>query len=195
MQLTRFLSAWLLPAMAMAQTTTFQTSTTTATATAPATPSPTMPGLAPNCDGFHKLESGDNCYEVAAKYGITMTQLYAWNTVVNDSEFFNSFFASRQHQSSFHPSDKIPPPACSNLLAGYYMCVHVPGAEAPTKPEPQMPGVVENCQKFYQIKAGDGCWSIYTEAGITYEQLRSWNTGIDAACGNLWPDFYVCIGV
>ncbi|KAH8846828.1 hypothetical protein MCOR27_003592 [Pyricularia oryzae] len=169
MQLTRFLSAWLLPAMAMAQTTTFQTSTTTATATAPATPSPTMPGLAPNCDGFHKLESGDNCYEVAAKYGITMTQLYAWNTVVNDT--------------------------CSNLLAGYYMCVHVPGAEAPTKPEPQMPGVVENCQKFYQIKAGDGCWSIYTEAGITYEQLRSWNTGIDAACGNLWPDFYVCIGV
>ncbi|KAI6362067.1 hypothetical protein MCOR25_006302 [Pyricularia grisea] len=171
MQLTRFLAAWLLPALAMAQTTTFQTSTitSTATATAPATPSPTMPGLAPDCDGFHKLVDGENCFGIASKYGITMDQLYTWNTIVNA--------------------------ACSNLWAGYYMCVHVPGAEAPTKPEPQMPGVVENCQEFYQVKAGDSCWSIYTEAGITYEQLRSWNKGIDAACGNLWPDFYVCIGV
>ncbi|EDP47822.1 conserved hypothetical protein [Aspergillus fumigatus A1163] len=61
--------------------------------------------------------------------------------------------------------------------------------------EPQMPGIVSNYAKFYQVKSGDSCWSIENAAGITLAQFRSWNTQIDESCTNLWVDYYVCIGV
>jgi hypothetical protein len=58
-----------------------------------------------------------------------------------------------------------------------------------------MPGIVNNCKTFHLIQSGDSCWSIYTEAGITFEQFRTWNTQVDAACSNLWLGYYVCVSV
>ena len=63
------------------------TSTTT-TATQPTTTdsapsnSPTMPGIASNCDGFHKVSSGDQCDTIAKKYSITEAQFKSWNSQV-----------------------------------------------------------------------------------------------------------------
>ena len=65
----------------------------------------------------------------------------------------------------------------------------------PTGPTPQMPGIVDGCKSFHLIQDGDSCWSIYTDAGITFEQFRKWNTEISAACDNLWLGYYVCTGV
>ncbi|KAJ8205908.1 hypothetical protein LV164_005210 [Aspergillus fumigatus] len=93
---------------------------------------------------------------------------------------------------------------CTNLGLDYYVCVHVPSATTTSPPppqptssglEPQMPGIVSNYAKFYQVKSGDSCWSIENAAGITLAQFRSWNTQIDESCTNLWVDYYVCIGV
>jgi hypothetical protein len=58
-----------------------------------------------------------------------------------------------------------------------------------------MPGIVSNCKKYHLINDGDSCWSIYTAAGSTLAQFRSWNTQVDAACSNLWLGYYVCVGV
>jgi LysM repeat protein len=69
------------------------TSTTT-TATQPTTTdsapsnSPTMPGIASNCDGFHKVSSGDQCYTIAKKYSITEAQFKSWNSQVDASKSF-----------------------------------------------------------------------------------------------------------
>lgn len=91
---------------------------------------------------------------------------------------------------------------CTNLGLDYYVCVHVLSATTTPPPqptssglEPQMPGIVSNYAKFYQVKSGDSCWSIENAAGITLAQFRSWNTQIDESCTNLWVDYYVCIGV
>ncbi|KAG2016846.1 hypothetical protein GB937_006048 [Aspergillus fischeri] len=151
--------------------------TTTSTTTTSSSPyQPTQPGLAANCDKFHLVASGDQCDTIEAKYGITDAQFKAWNPSINAQ--------------------------CTNLWLDYYVCVHVPGATmisppqpTPTGPEPQMPGIVSNCAKFYQVKSGDSCWSIDNAAGITLAQFRSWNTQIDENCTNLWVDYYVCIGV
>lgn len=67
------------------KTTTSKTSTTT-TSTGP-TNSPTMPGLAPNCDGFYKVSSGDTCDVIAKSNGITTAQFKSWNTEINDSTY------------------------------------------------------------------------------------------------------------
>ncbi|KAK1488016.1 LysM domain-containing protein [Colletotrichum tamarilloi] len=160
--------------------TTTTSSSTTTTAAAPSN-SPTMPGLAANCDGFYKVSSGDSCDAISSKYGISTAQFKSWNTEINAD--------------------------CTNLWLDYYVCVHVPGAATTTQgttqpttppstgPTPQMPGIVSNCKTFYQVKSGDSCWSIYSSAGITFEQLLSYNTQVDSSCSNLWLGYYVCTGV
>ncbi|KAL5337695.1 hypothetical protein BJX70DRAFT_368556 [Aspergillus crustosus] len=60
---------------------------------------------------------------------------------------------------------------------------------------PQMPGIITNCYAFHLIESGDSCWSITTEAGITVEQFRAWNTQVDAQCSNLWQGYWVCVGL
>ncbi|KAL1844415.1 hypothetical protein VTK73DRAFT_2594 [Phialemonium thermophilum] len=170
------------PTTTTTTTTRSQPPTTTAPTTSPSTtPSnaPTMPGVAPDCDRFYKVRSGDQCDTIASRNGITVAQLRSWNAEIND--------------------------ACSNLWLDYYICVHVPGAAPPpsatttTAPAPSnsptMPGVAPNCDRFHKIQSGDQCDAIARTYGITVAQLRSWNTQIDAACSNLWLDYYICVHV
>ncbi|KAL2152194.1 hypothetical protein VTH82DRAFT_5378 [Thermothelomyces myriococcoides] len=134
-----------------------------------------MPGIAPNCNRFHKVEAGDTCDKIASLAGITVDQLKAWNSEIND--------------------------ACSNLWLDYYICTGVPGAQLPSTtsaaptPSPTMPGAVENCNKWYEVSSGDSCESIAAKNTITLDQFRSWNTEINSACNNLWLSYYVCVGV
>ncbi|KAK2875576.1 hypothetical protein FQN49_001600 [Arthroderma sp. PD_2] len=162
------------PTMTPTKTTTTQEMTTTMPADPP---SPTQPGLAKDCDKFHLVVSGENCYAIQTKYGISLELFKTWNPYIN--------------------------PQCSNLWADYYVCVHVPGATTsapmptPTSngPQPQMPGIVSNCKKFHLVKSGDNCYTINQAAGITLAQFRSWNKNVNADCSNLWLGYYVCVGV
>ncbi|CDM32718.1 hypothetical protein DTO013E5_9416 [Penicillium roqueforti] len=142
--------------------------TTTTTTTAPTvTNEPAMPGIVDDCDGFYKVSPGDECDTIATEHGISKAQFLEWNTSVNDQ--------------------------CSNLWLDYYVCVHVPGAA--TGPQPQMPGIISSCQKFYKVKSGDSCYTILQESGTDLSNFRKWNTKIDASCSNLWVDYYVCVSV
>ncbi|KAA8652421.1 uncharacterized protein ATNIH1004_001325 [Aspergillus tanneri] len=156
------------------------TTLTTTTTTEPAPGNfPTMPGVADNCDSFYKVLSGDQCDTIAAKHSISVAQFKSWNSEINND--------------------------CTNLWLDYYVCVHVSGAtttsqapkptDEPSGPTPQMPGIVDKCKSFHLIEDGNNCWSIYTDAGITFAQFRAWNTEINAACSNLWLGYYVCVGV
>lgn len=158
--------------------TTIQTSTTATSAPDPGV-SPIMPGADANCDRYYKVESGDSCDVVASKNGITVAQLKSWNTEINDS--------------------------CSNLWLDYYICTHVPGTTVPpttttagpSEPtvSPIMPGADSNCDRYYKVQSGDSCDVVASKNGITVAQLKSWNTEINAACSNLWLDYYVCTRV
>lgn len=64
-----------------------------------------------------------------------------------------------------------------------------------TGPQPQMPGIVSNCKKFYKIKSGDGCAAIAAANNISLAQFLAYNTAVDSNCGNIWLDYYVCTGV
>ena len=140
---------------------------------------PEMPGLASNCDGFHKVASGDRCDLIENTYGISNSQFMQWNSFVND--------------------------ACSNLWLDYYVCVHVteatatvPSGSSPTatnSPSPQMPGIVGNCKEYYMVVAGDTCFEIEQEYGISLSQLTSWNGELNEGCTNLWVDYYICVCV
>lgn len=69
---------------AAAQSTTLRTvATPTTTTAADPSHSPTMPGIAANCDGYHKVVAGDQCNNIAARYHITVPQLRSWNSQIN----------------------------------------------------------------------------------------------------------------
>jgi hypothetical protein len=51
------------------------TSSSTTTTTGSANPSPTQDGVASNCDGWHYVEDGDGCFDLAKKYNITLNEV------------------------------------------------------------------------------------------------------------------------
>lgn len=80
-----------------ATTTTTSTKTSTTSAAAVTTPSPIQTGIASGCTIFYEAQSDDGCYDIAAEYGITLDDFYAWNPAVGDE--------------------------CAGLWPNYYYCV------------------------------------------------------------------------
>lgn len=62
-------------------------------------------------------------------------------------------------------------------------------------PSPVQTGMVSNCNKFYQVVSGDGCWAIANDNGIALDQLYAWNPALNGDCTGLQPPYYVCIGI
>ncbi|OCK94859.1 carbohydrate-binding module family 50 protein, partial [Cenococcum geophilum 1.58] len=90
------------------------------------------------------------------------------------------------------------------LFVGYYYCVAIPGTPttrsatpSPTSSsrQPQQPGIVSNCNKYYLIKSGDSCNAIERSQGITAAHFFAWNTGVKSDCSNLLLGYYVCVGI
>ncbi|KAF7535389.1 hypothetical protein G7054_g5453 [Neopestalotiopsis clavispora] len=79
-------------------TTVTTTSTTTSTGNGVSTPTPTQPGMTPNCDKFHFVASGDTCDSIAKAAGITTTQFINWNTGVGSD--------------------------CTSMWLNAYVCIH-----------------------------------------------------------------------
>lgn len=105
-----------------------------------------MPSAVSYCDKYYKVQSGDVCYSIEQADGITSDDFSAWNPYVGTT--------------------------CANLWLDYYVCVGVAGSTATTTsavtttiaksttPSPLVPSTVSNCDKYYQIQSGDGCYSI-----------------------------------
>jgi LysM domain len=55
------------------------------------------------------------------------------------------------------------------------------------------PGVTTSCANYYRVQDGDFCHKVAGNFGITFAQLRTLNTGLDATCSNLWKDYDYCV--
>lgn len=108
--------------------------------------------LSPLGTRFYKALAGDNCNVIAGKFRtFTVSQFQSWNPAVGST--------------------------CSALLKDYFYCIAIPGT--PTTPiagsanpvnngpQPQQPGTVSYCKKFYQVEPGDSCSGIEQRFGIS----------------------------
>lgn len=59
-----------------------------ATTTSPPGPSPTKKGIAPDCDKFHHVESGDVCFVIEKTYNMADNQLHAWNRGIDQCKSY-----------------------------------------------------------------------------------------------------------
>ncbi|KAF3210944.1 hypothetical protein TWF192_000029 [Orbilia oligospora] len=169
-------------------TTTTTTTRATTTSSGPVAPGPTQDGQDPNCISWEYVAAGENCRTVLAKRpGVTLADLYKWNPAIGSD--------------------------CSGLWAQTWVCVAVKGWVPPSTttttttkattttagngintPTPTQAGMVGNCNKFYFVKANDGCSAIASQAGIPIAKLYEWNPALNGDCTGLWADVYVCIG-
>ncbi|RGP63213.1 hypothetical protein FLONG3_9968 [Fusarium longipes] len=69
----------------------------------------------------------------------------------------------------------------------------VTGDNTVTTPLPIQPGMVDNCDRFYFVKKGDGCASISKNHGISFDQFKKWNPSVGNDCLSLWADANVCV--
>jgi hypothetical protein len=63
------------------------------------------------------------------------------------------------------------------------------------RPSPTQEGLASDCSDFYMVKKGDGCYDIANNNGISLDDFYSYNPSIGADCSQLYPDYYVCVGV
>jgi hypothetical protein len=45
----------------------------------------------------------------------------------------------------------------------------------PTGPQPKMPSIAGDCNKYYLVKSGDSCYTIEAAQKVTLPQLLAWN--------------------
>ncbi|KAL4982032.1 hypothetical protein BDW68DRAFT_171469 [Aspergillus falconensis] len=55
--------------------------------------------------------------------------------------------------------------------------------------------MIDDCDEFYYVEAGDSCAAIASEHGISQTQFRNWNPSVGIDCAGLWANVYVCVGV
>ncbi|KAL4873621.1 hypothetical protein BDV12DRAFT_207473 [Aspergillus spectabilis] len=142
---------------------------TTATTTAPPPtttgtgPSPTQSGIVNTCVSFYKAQAGDTCQTIAQ-------QKYPYINSLTLFQRWNPAVGAN----------------CNGLWTGYYYCVA-------TELHQPMPGLITTCRRYYQVKAGDSCWSIQQQYGITAAQFNRWNPLVGSNCGSLWERYFICI--
>lgn len=157
---------------------------TTSTGNGVTTPTPTQPDMVDNCNKFYFVKEDESCADIASANGINVEDFGKWNPKVGAQ--------------------------CTGLWAKTYACVGVLGSTgSPTAvpstttttgngvvtPTPTQPGMVDNCNKFYLVKEGDGCADIITNNGISMEDFAKWNPRVGPRCTGLWAKTYTCVGI
>lgn len=128
---------------------------------------------------------GETCDKIVASYGtFDFNTFFEWNPAVGKD--------------------------CSGIWANHYYCVGVEGQKSsptitntkPTTtkqtngistPSPVQNGMVNNCEKFHQIKSTTTCTSIETYYNLPFDTFLSWNPAVGKDCAALLTNYWVCI--
>ncbi|KZV98835.1 hypothetical protein EXIGLDRAFT_273250 [Exidia glandulosa HHB12029] len=143
--------------------TTTSTSTTQTSTTAPSPTNIASGTITMGCTEYYTVQSGDSCSKIDTTYSISLTEFLSWNPEVNAQ--------------------------CTNIQLGLAYCVAGP---LPTS-SPTLPGTLAGCSTYYTIQSGDTCAVMQTKYGVTFDQIRQWNTEIDAKCSNIQPGIGYCV--
>jgi hypothetical protein len=147
------------------------TTTSSSATTSSSIPSPTQSGIISTCNKYAEAPSGSYCSLFATTESISLSELYAWNTILgrNGANCGTAFFAD------------------------YYYCIGI------ATPSPIQTGIISTCNNYAAAPSGSYCSLFASDEGITLDELYAWNTVLGsngANCGTeFFADYYYCIGV
>ncbi|GJD02511.1 lysM domain-containing protein [Colletotrichum higginsianum] len=144
-----------------------------------------------NCTTWYSAESGESCAVVLGRIGLTVDQFFTFNPSVKSDcsgMVIGTHYCISTEADGSPPgaTDYQPPPSTTTVPSS------PTGIATPT---PVQPGMISNCNKFYKVVSGDGCWAIADDNKIPLEDFYSWNPAIKTDCSGLQADVYVCVGV
>lgn len=136
-------------------------------------PSPIQSGVISNCNRYEKTNSGGaKCEIFANRIGVSLAQLYAWNSVLG-------------------PNGEN---CGSKFLGDTYYCVGVTPPPGATQD-----GITPYCTKYEKANPGGSCPVFANRVGISTSQLYAWNSVLGNNGQNcqtsFWGDTYYCVGV
>jgi hypothetical protein len=79
-----------------------------------------------------------------------------------------------------------PPPIYAPTAASAYYTTAIPA-------KPTSNGTIADCGNYYDVASGDDCGTISLQAKISFPDLRSFNTQLNAQCTNLWLGYSYCV--
>lgn len=150
------------------------TMTTLSTATnSVAAPGPTQSGISPSCNKYLMANPGGSCTAFASRAGITVTQSYAWNTVLGPSgeNCTTQFWGNEYYCVGLLAlaSSSVP---FSSKTSTFRSSSTMFTASAPS---PTQSGIAKNCNSYLMANAGGSCTAFASRAGISLLQLYAWN--------------------
>jgi len=169
----------------------------------------TPPGTIANCGHYYDVVSGDYCQMIAMNFSVTFDVLRDMNPQL-DADCLNlwanaSYCVATVRGSTLTPitfsstsvpsaSTTNPPPSSSvELSSSVEMSSTATAKVTAAPPAPTQSGASNACYQWYTAVSGDYCYLVYTKFGITFDQLRAWNTVLDENCSNMWPDYAYCV--
>ncbi|KAL0938065.1 LysM domain-containing protein-like protein 5 [Colletotrichum truncatum] len=149
-----------------------------------------------DCTVWWNTDDGLSCDTVLTISGITIGQLSAMNPSTKSCNDWKTDYSYCVNTASGVPDPApAPNPVTTSTPPTTTSTPTNPGNGVIT-PEPAQPGMVDNCNRFYQVQNGDTCSTIASKAGVSISQLTTWNTQIGgAACTGLWAGYNICTGV
>ncbi|KAF5546517.1 Autolysin [Fusarium mexicanum] len=142
--------------------------------------SPTQAGIAKNCAKYALVGKTTTCKSIETQNKLSFANFYKWNPAVG------------KH--------------CQGLKKGYYVCVGVEKAVAPTPttpenvtgnkaPSPVQKGITKSCNEYHRVSKGDTCSAVASGFKIDLDEFYQWNPAVGSKCENLWANYYYCVSV
>nr|OQO19694.1 hypothetical protein B0A51_12067 [Rachicladosporium sp. CCFEE 5018] len=147
--------------------------------------------LTPHQDGMVS-GSGDGCYDIASRWSIALSDLYAWNAAFKgdcSGLIPDEYICTGRNTTSSSSSSSAP--------------VSTTTATKPTTssagtapPGPTQSGISADCNKWVLQKDGVYCYDMAAAAGISLACLYQMNPALNepSECAGLWAGEAYCIG-
>ena len=131
--------------------------------TAPANDTGKSSSVTPQEGGaVHTVQAGDNLYNIALAYGVTVQDLYTWNNLSSD-------YLDIGDQLVVNPAGPVQTSEEVTVEESDGSQKKVDLTKIPEKYRP----------KTHQVKAGDNLWRIAQEYKVSAESIRTWNDMAD----------------
>ncbi|KAM7185212.1 LysM domain containing protein [Naviculisporaceae sp. PSN 640] len=204
-------------------TTSSSSSTRSSTATPVTTgpPGPTMTDAPANCNGWHLIATGDDCDNVASRYGLTRAQFIAMNPSISEDcsagfwlEFAYCVRLGPAMSSTSSSTGSIITSSSSSISSSTswfnstYSIQHPTTSWAITTPArtnstwpptATQPGQPAFCNDWHLVLPGQDCLSIIIRYGarnfMSSEDFYAWNPTVQEDCSGLYIDHWVCVGI
>ncbi|KAK8116045.1 LysM domain protein [Apiospora sp. TS-2023a] len=176
-----------------------------------------------SCNYQLRAKNGDTCDSVADNWGLSTDDFAALNPGVNCPTLaIGHRYCVLGSVSSAPTTTAANPPAPTKAPTKTDVETRPTTTAAAGHHSPSQPGLAENCDKFHLVESSDSCYSLAQSNGISLDQFYKWNPYIDTSkpsptpspfihidvrlevstdretlkldCGNLWADYWVCVG-